>query len=337
MTIPTITALPTPPSRTAPATFASLADAFLAALPTFGTEANAMAAAYNAETPALYRMTRRAITTGDTAVLADKGGLLDLSGTFTLATSAAATLGSGWWCVIRNSGTGTVTLDPNASETVDGVTSGAIYPGFAFILQTDGTAFYLVRLSGRRREVLTAGTSWTCPLGVRRAFVRVQGPGGSGGRASSTSRAMAGSAGGYADAEISVTPGTAYAYTIGTPGAAVGVDNTAGADATATTFNTGAVTLTANGGKGGTNASTTGISAPGGSATNGDVNRSGTVGRLVTDGGAQSSTGGDAMLGSGGVLSATGTLTPGFGGGGAGSQAGTSSQAGGAACIVMEY
>lgn len=40
-----ITPLPTPPSRSAPATFSTLADAFLGALPTFVTEANAQAAA----------------------------------------------------------------------------------------------------------------------------------------------------------------------------------------------------------------------------------------------------------------------------------------------------
>ena len=40
-----ITALPTPPSRAAPSTFSTLADAFIAALPTFVTEANAQAAA----------------------------------------------------------------------------------------------------------------------------------------------------------------------------------------------------------------------------------------------------------------------------------------------------
>jgi len=43
----TITALPTPPDRSNPSTFASLADAFLGALPTFATEANALAVAVN--------------------------------------------------------------------------------------------------------------------------------------------------------------------------------------------------------------------------------------------------------------------------------------------------
>ena len=44
----TITALPTPPSRQDPENFAARADAFLGALPTFGTQANALQADVNA-------------------------------------------------------------------------------------------------------------------------------------------------------------------------------------------------------------------------------------------------------------------------------------------------
>ena len=40
-----ITALPTPPSRSSPSDFSTKADAFIAALPVFVTEANAQAAA----------------------------------------------------------------------------------------------------------------------------------------------------------------------------------------------------------------------------------------------------------------------------------------------------
>lgn len=45
----TITALPTPPSRSDPANFAARGDALLGALPTFVTEANALASAVNAD------------------------------------------------------------------------------------------------------------------------------------------------------------------------------------------------------------------------------------------------------------------------------------------------
>lgn len=44
-----ITALPTPPSRSDPANFATRADAFLGALPTFATEANSTASTMDAQ------------------------------------------------------------------------------------------------------------------------------------------------------------------------------------------------------------------------------------------------------------------------------------------------
>lgn len=44
-----ITALPTPPTRSDPATFATRGDAFMLALPTFATEANALQADVNAK------------------------------------------------------------------------------------------------------------------------------------------------------------------------------------------------------------------------------------------------------------------------------------------------
>lgn len=93
-------------------------------------------------------MVRRAVTSTDTVIAGDNGGLIDItSGTFTLAYTAAATLGSGFWCVIRNSGTGDVTHDPASSETIDGLTSFVMYPGEARLIQCDGSAFRSVVIS----------------------------------------------------------------------------------------------------------------------------------------------------------------------------------------------
>lgn len=95
-----------------------------------------------------HNIVRRAITGADTVVVTDKAGLLDItSGTFTLAYTAAAALGSGFWCVVRNSGTGDVTHDPASSETIDGLTSFVMYPGEARLIQCDGTAFRSVVIS----------------------------------------------------------------------------------------------------------------------------------------------------------------------------------------------
>lgn len=92
---------------------------------------------------------RRAITGADTAVLSDLSKLIDAtSGTFTLGFSGVATLGSGWFCYVKNSGTGTVTLDPNASETIDGLTSFVMYPDEVRLVQCDGTALRSILIEG---------------------------------------------------------------------------------------------------------------------------------------------------------------------------------------------
>jgi hypothetical protein len=231
----TITALPTPPSRAVPSTFSVDADAFLAALPTFQTEANALAA--EAETnsatattgaatattkaaeatasaasaavantatkwvsgttyaegvgvwspidKAAYRkitataggtvdpsanatdwiklfkiqLVRSARTSNTILAAADNTTLIDItSGTFTQTFTAAATLGSGWFCYIRNSGTGDITLNPNASELIDGLTSYIMYPGECRLIQCTGTAFTSVVLQSFYKTFTTTGT-----------------------------------------------------------------------------------------------------------------------------------------------------------------------------------
>ena len=66
------------------------------------------------------------------------------SGTFTIGFAAAATLGSEWRCQIKNTGTGIVTLDPNGSETIDGLTTVRLYPGEGLTVFGTGTALATV-------------------------------------------------------------------------------------------------------------------------------------------------------------------------------------------------
>lgn len=76
---------------------------------------------------------------------ADRSVLVDItSGTFTQTFTAAATLGSGWFCYYRNSGTGVVTLDPNSGEHIDGVDTRIMYPGECRLIQCDGSGFYTI-------------------------------------------------------------------------------------------------------------------------------------------------------------------------------------------------
>lgn len=77
-----------------------------------------------------------------TVVSGDAASIINCtSGTFTVSLTAAATLGSGFNCWIWNTGTGVITIDPNAAETIDGVATLTLQQG-------EGT------------EVVCNGTNW---------------------------------------------------------------------------------------------------------------------------------------------------------------------------------
>lgn len=98
----------------------------------------------------------RSVRTSNTILgTADKGKLIDItSGTFSQTFDAVATLGDGWWCYLRNSGTGDVTLDPNSTELIDGLASYVMYPGEVRLVQCDGVALRTILLAGEQIMVL---------------------------------------------------------------------------------------------------------------------------------------------------------------------------------------
>lgn len=355
-----ITALPTPPSRNAPTTFAELGDAFLAALPTFGTEANtletnvnakeasatasALAAAGsataagaiawvaatsyvvgNARYSPIDGQTYRCISaTSDSTdpsanptkwvrvnlapttvyqtarssntILAasDMARLFDLSGTFTQTLTAAATLGGGWWCYLRNAGNGDITIDPNASELIDGLTTYTLKPGVTVIVSCSATAFNVVVVKARTYENIaqyTASNTLVVPAGcyVMRGYAF------GAGAAGTTSNS--GGGGGCAYGDIAVVPGQTVTVTI-----SAGVS---------TVVYGGVTLLTANAASG----VTAGTASKHASVTNGGAYSGGTG--AASSGGASSG----SPLGTG---TAGGTSSGGGGGwGGAGSSSGS--------------
>lgn len=81
-------------------------------------------------------------SSGYTALTDDMGGMFNCTASLTLALTAAATLGNGWWCYVRNdSSSGVVTIDPDASETIDGFTTITLGPGAGCLIFCDGTGF----------------------------------------------------------------------------------------------------------------------------------------------------------------------------------------------------
>lgn len=91
----------------------------------------------------------------------DRATLIDItSGTFSQTFDAAVTLTAGWWCWLRNSGTGTVTLDPDGAELIDGAATATVAPGFTVLVMCSGTALHTVSFApeaGDHAVKVTAG------------------------------------------------------------------------------------------------------------------------------------------------------------------------------------
>jgi hypothetical protein len=86
-----------------------------------------------------------------TLAVSDYGRTLLLSGTWTLSVTAVATLGDGWHVELVNTGTGVITIDPNASETIDGATTMVLTPGERCRIRCSGSALYSASKNAVRR------------------------------------------------------------------------------------------------------------------------------------------------------------------------------------------
>lgn len=68
-------------------------------------------------------------------------------GSVAYSVQGSSVLGNGWYAQIKNSGTGTITITPNGSETIDGQTSLSLNPGASVIVTSDGSNLYSLFLS----------------------------------------------------------------------------------------------------------------------------------------------------------------------------------------------
>lgn len=83
-------------------------------------------------------------STNYTVVAADRGKVINASGTITINITAAATLGDGFAFSVWNVGSNTVTIDPNLTELINGATTLSVLPGKMAMIYCNGTAFVAV-------------------------------------------------------------------------------------------------------------------------------------------------------------------------------------------------
>lgn len=97
-----------------------------------------------------------------TAVAGDSGYTIDCTTTpWTLGLTAAGTLGSTWIAIVRNLGTGTLTIDPDGAELINGVATITVLSGEVGVITCNGTAFSGTTLSGGfKGYVYTWVSSW---------------------------------------------------------------------------------------------------------------------------------------------------------------------------------
>ena len=201
----------------------------------------------------------------------DHGTLIDITfNTFTQTITAAATLGNGWYCYIKNSGIGEITLDPNAAETIDGLTSFIMYPGEFRLVQCDGSTFKSFVIQGFT-YTYTATATFTKPPGYSAFGGYVWAGGGSGGLSATANQGAGGGGGACCPFTFqSSAIASSLTVTVGAGGAAATVAGrgTPGGTSTFHTCNAygggaGGAAAGATFGSGGTGGGITGVGAQG--------------------------------------------------------------------------
>lgn len=151
-------------------------------------------------------------------VSADKGSFIDiLSGTFTQTFDAPANLGNGWNVLLRNGGTGDITVPSS-----DGRTNWVMYPNEVRVFQCNGTVLTSVILHPFSRTI-TSSMTFVPPPGYEFMEGDLWGAGASGGACSGESGFASGAgAGNHLPFKVrSADLGTSVVVNVGAGGAAV--------------------------------------------------------------------------------------------------------------------
>jgi hypothetical protein len=249
------------------------------------------------------------------------------SGTFSQTFAAASTLGNGWFCYIKNAGSGQITLDPNGSETIDGFTSYIMYPGETRLVQCNGTSFTTIVLQSFY-TVFTGSGTFTKPPGYSTLNGILWGGGGSGAGGGFSNGSGGGGGGcGHSFSIISSFFSNSCTVTIGAGGASVTSFNVAGNPGGDSSFDG---KIYGSGGGGGFFSGSTALGGGGGGIFVGggptnSLNNSGFGGTLQQSG----QPGGVGYVGGGGGGSASSGGNSFYGGAGGGGHSGSTNHPGG--------
>ncbi len=122
---------------------------------------------------------------GYTVTAADRGKIIECTGTWTLAIPDATAVGDGFAFVVANVGVGAIDIDPYASQTIDGLSSKVVGSRQTVICTASSGNWIAVSGGGSlgllRVTTYTSSTTWVKPSDCRAVYVEVKGGGGAGG------------------------------------------------------------------------------------------------------------------------------------------------------------
>jgi len=100
------------------------------------------------------------------------------SGAGTLTLSSVSTLGNNWFMLLRNGGSGTLTVSPTGGDLINGASTIALQPSDSCIISCSGTAFYTIGLGQNTQfnfsQLTKAVTSGTYTLTASEASNTIQ-------------------------------------------------------------------------------------------------------------------------------------------------------------------